>query len=79
MSYARTSNAPCRGCENRHAKCHAKCEEYGEWSKQRQAEKEKAYKAYKDDKIADEYFYDGVYKSIDKRRKERRRGGWKHK
>lgn len=78
MSYSRVSTPPCKGCENRHAKCHAKCAEYSEWSKQRQEEKEKAYKKYKDENIADEYFYDGLYKNVTRCRKEGRSGHRKY-
>lgn len=35
----RTMNAPCMGCEKRHANCHSECEEYKEYLKKFEKEK----------------------------------------
>lgn len=74
MSY---TTPPCKDCENRHSKCHAKCEEYAEWSKQRKDTKEKIHKAYQAEYEADSYFYENLGKSISKCRKEGRYGRYK--
>ena len=33
---------PCKGCENRHLKCHSKCESYIEWAAYDKKQKEMA-------------------------------------
>lgn len=70
MSYTRVSTPPCKDCDMRHTGCHAKCEEYIEWSKKRQDEKEKAYKKYKDESMLDEYIYGGRAKACEKLRRQ---------
>ena len=30
---------PCRGCDERNAECHAKCEKYGAWKAKREDER----------------------------------------
>ncbi len=32
MSFALKSNAPCKGCDDRHHRCHVDCPEYRDWS-----------------------------------------------
>ena len=55
MSYTLKPNPPCRGCENRHERCHTKCPEYIEWNEKRQAKREIAYKNRRLEAEADEY------------------------
>lgn len=69
MSYTLKPNPPCKGCEDRHAKCHTTCPEYIEWNESRQAVKQKAYKRYVSDSEADNY----RDKIIGKCKKHRRR------
>ena len=44
------TGSPCKGCEDRHAGCHAECETYLEWQagvvKEREARNEQSYINY---------------------------------
>lgn len=71
MSY---TTPPCKDCENHHAKCHAKCEEYAEWSRQRKDIKEKVNKARQSEREIDSYIYEGLNKGITRLRKEGKYG-----
>ena len=44
MSFALKQNAPCKGCENRHSKCHTTCPDYIEWSEAHKEIKNNAIK-----------------------------------
>ena len=37
------NKAPCENCKDRHAKCHAECERYLSWSKERRDAKDRDY------------------------------------
>lgn len=37
--------APCKGCEQRHVGCHSTCNNYKEWQKMLDEEKERFWKA----------------------------------
>lgn len=51
MMRYRWVHCPCRGCPDRHEKCHASCEKYAEYKKQFNAEKERIFQEDSIDKV----------------------------
>ena len=66
------SKPPCKGCENRHEKCHTVCPEYAEWAKSRKEIEEKARTKYQQDYDVDSYIIKGSMKN----RRRNNRKGW---
>lgn len=55
MSFALKQNAPCKGCESRHTRCHIKCPEYNEWAEYHKKLKTNAVKIINADKDISDY------------------------
>ena len=68
---------PCKGCDNRSARCHAECLDYAVWSDERSEEREKDHKR----RNAEGEYLDHVHKvaySIKVRKKGGRKlNGWR--
>ncbi len=77
MSYSLKSNPPCKDCKDRHMGCHAKCSKYIDWDKARQVIKDQAYKKYMSEKIADDYTWQGIEKSVTAGRKRTKKTRYK--
>lgn len=63
------SKGPCYKCQNRTATCHADCELYEEYSRQRAEYNAKVYRK----KVIDYAFADKLHKEHEKVRKEHKR------
>jgi hypothetical protein len=69
MSYTLKPNPPCKDCEDRHAKCHAKCPEYIEWNEARQKERVDAYKRKCLENEADDYSFTQLFKNVERKKR----------
>lgn len=61
---------PCANCEDRHACCHAECERYLTWSKERREARERDY----DKRIYERYAIERDKKIKNKRLQDQARG-----
>ena len=55
MGCALLSKPPCKGCEDRHERCHTKCPDYIEWQKSRASEEKKARREFMNNKLINDY------------------------
>ena len=54
---------PCKGCEDRHTRCHTECPDYIEWNRTRQEIEAKCRRAYEADNEAKDYTLTEVAKN----------------
>ena len=66
------TDAPCRGCSDRRAGCHASCERYRGWNELHKAELDAGKKARIGDRTANSYAINMIRK-IKKEKRRRRR------
>lgn len=52
--------APCRDCKNRFVSCHSSCEQYKEWRKNFDAEKERILKIRYEERSLDKLKMSGI-------------------
>lgn len=67
------SKPPCKGCEDRHTRCHSECAEYIEWSNSRQEAEAKARMKYDAESSVVGYQIDGLIKGGRRKRRELRK------
>lgn len=66
------NNAPCRGCERRHLKCHATCGDYLKFRRERDEENRRRWETYEADSFSIEKMFRFQHASPEDFRKSRR-------
>ena len=61
---------PCKNCTDRHAGCHAECDKYQAWSKERREAKERDY----DTRVCERYIVERDKRNKNKMLREKARG-----